>query len=237
MQNAPSELSDVASPAQSRIRSRLNRLRSEACIPYFSTGFAQDLSYRHASRTRVTGILALSGGALPLCRGFANKPCVPTCSVLVWIFQPKNWNKVGFDSALCPRRLAAVFKMLYLMPNRIAIQTKPTFGRVLGPSLARRIPCFHPIHWWHPNLRGISFSRLLKKATEGLLMRAVQNRDCVLEGAYRVATVRESIARGLFQQPVGQFGLPINSGSEKVFQKCLTTNFRFNTAPRVGIAQ
>ena len=43
---------------------------------------------------------------------------------------------------------------------------------------------------------------MLKKAKSRLLTRAVQNRDCVFAGAYRTATVRESVAEGLFQQPL-----------------------------------
>jgi hypothetical protein len=42
---------------------------------------------------------------------------------------------------------------------------------------------------------------MLKKAKNRLLTRAAQNRDCVFAGAYRAATVRESVADGLFQQP------------------------------------
>jgi hypothetical protein len=42
---------------------------------------------------------------------------------------------------------------------------------------------------------------MLKKAKTRLLTRAAQNRDSVFTGAYRAATVRESVADGLFQQP------------------------------------
>ena len=41
-----------------------------------------------------------------------------------------------------------------------------------------------------------------RRIISNLLTRAVQNRDCVFAGTYRTATVRESVADGLFQQPV-----------------------------------
>ncbi len=40
---------------------------------------------------------------------------------------------------------------------------------------------------------------MLKEAKNRLLTRAVQNRDCVFASAYRTATVRESVADGLFR--------------------------------------
>ena len=39
---------------------------------------------------------------------------------------------------------------------------------------------------------------MLKKAKTRLLTRAAQNRDCVFRGAYRAATVRETVPHGLF---------------------------------------
>jgi len=42
---------------------------------------------------------------------------------------------------------------------------------------------------------------MLKKAKTRLLTRAARNRDYVFAGVYRAATVRESVANGLFQQP------------------------------------
>ena len=42
---------------------------------------------------------------------------------------------------------------------------------------------------------------MLKKAKNRLLTRAAQNRECVFADVYRAATVRESVADGIFQQP------------------------------------
>jgi len=42
---------------------------------------------------------------------------------------------------------------------------------------------------------------MLKKAKIRLLTRAAQNEDSLFAGAYRAATVRESVPQRLFQQP------------------------------------
>jgi hypothetical protein len=47
-------------------------------------------------------------------------------------------------------------------------------------------------------------TRMLQKAKTRLLTRAAHNRDRVFAGAYRAATVRESVADGLFQQPASE---------------------------------